>query len=167
MAGLSIFPGERIIGTGYVVPTVALFGLSYWVMRVIMWPGALIEAIVVIPVSFIIFWKFLRVGVWIDGELLIVRNSWETIRVPIDKAILRSGYVDDISEFDRFTGGHANKMRSQVGDAFADRTFLRYRLVIDGEEHEIDAFFGRTPKGQQREAEKLAGLVRTESFNAR
>ena len=28
-----------------------------------------------------------------------------------------------------------------------------------GEEHDIDAFFGRTPKGQMKTAEKLKGFV--------
>ena len=164
MARLSIFDGNKIIGSGVLVPTVAAIVMSYWVFRVIIWPDALIEALVVVPISFVIIWRFLRVGIWVVGNDLVIRNSFETLRAPLDQVTLRKGYVDDISEFDRFTGGQANLMRAKVGDSFADRKFLRHRLVIDGEEHEIDAFFGRTPNGQEREAAKLSEFLETESF---
>ena len=165
MARLSIYRGERIAGRAYGVPIVAALVMGFWVMRVIVWPDAFLEAAVVIPMAFIVLWRFLRIGIWLDGDLLVVRNTWETIRVPVSEATLRAGYVDDISEFDRFTGGYANQMRLRVGDQFADRSFLRHRLVVDGVEHELDAFLGRTPKGQRRVAEALKTRLRFESFS--
>ena len=92
---------------------------------------------------------------WITDGTLVIRNAWETIRVPLDEVDIRAGYVDDISEFDRFTGGQTNKLRREIGDSFAERTFLRHRIVVDGQEEDIDAFFGRTPNGQSKAAVRL------------
>ncbi|MGB5952208.1 MAG: hypothetical protein WBG57_06775 [Ornithinimicrobium sp.] len=73
--------------------------------------------------------------------------------IPLEEVEIRAGYVDDISEFDRFTGGQTLEMRRRVGDQFAERTFLR--IMLDGEEEDIDALLGRTPKSQAKAAEKL------------
>lgn len=159
MGSLSLVGGNRVLGPGLFTPVVAFLLMSYWVVRVIIWPDALIEAVVVIPFGVLIVWRFVRVGVWLDNSELVVRNAWESLRVPLDEVDLRSGYVDDISEFDRFTGGYANQFRSQVGDAFADRTFLRHRLFYEGEEQDIDAFFGRMPKTQIAMADKLVAAI--------
>ena len=159
MGSLSVVGGNRVLGPGAFTPAVAVVLMSDWVYRVIVWPEALIEAIVVVPLGVLIVWRFVRVGVWIDDGDLVIRNAWETLRVPLNEVVLRTGYVDDISEFDRFTGGYANKFRSKVGDSFADRDFLRHRLVYNGEEHDIDAFFGRTPKAQVAQAAKLIQAI--------
>lgn len=136
-------------------PSVAAVIMSFWTLRVIFWPDALIEAVLVVPLGVFVVWRFVRVGVWITDGTLVIRNAWETIRVPLDEVDIRAGYVDDISEFDRFTGGQTNKLRREIGDSFAERTFLRHRIVVDGQEEDIDAFFGRTPNGQSKAAVRL------------
>ncbi len=151
--------GNRVLGPGTLTPSVAFVLMTYWVIRVFVWPDALIEAVVVVPFGALIVWRFIRVGVWIDNGELVIRNAWESLRVAIEDVDLRSGYVDDISEFDRFTGGYANQMRSKVGDTYADRKFLRHRLYYQGEEHDIDAFFGRMPKTQLVMATKLEAAI--------
>lgn len=146
---------NRIIGPALPTLVAGIAFLSYWLLRVVAWPGAVIETAVVFPLAALIVWSFLRVGVWIDGEQLVMRNMWRTHRFPVDGVRLLAGQVDDISDFDRFTGGYANHFRAEVGDSFADRTFLRHCLVADGEQYDIDAMFGRTPRSQRQAADKI------------
>ena len=159
MGNQSIFGDDRIVGPGMFTPAVAMVLMSFWVFRVIIWPDALIEAVVVFPLGILVVWRFIRVGVWVDDGHIVVRNAWDTQRAPMDEAKLVRGYVDDISDFDRFTGGHTNRIRAELGDDFAGRKFLRHRMLIDGEEHDIDAMFGRTPKSQMKAAERLEQLL--------
>ena len=162
---VSFSRGTKLIGAGIFAPVIAGLVMGYYTIRVIVWPDAFFEAAIVVPLAFLVLWRFMRVGVWLKDGQLVSRNAWETIRAPIDEVIVRKGYVDDISEFDRFTGGQANVMRAKAGDSFADRRFLRYRFLIDGEEHEIDAFVGRMPKTQHRLAHRLAKFVPMEEIN--
>lgn len=147
------------MGPGFFTPAAALLVMGYWIYRVIIWPDAFIEAVFVVPIGSIIVWRFVRIGVWIDGGKLVVRNAWECLLLPLDKVELRSGYVDDLSEINRFTGGYTNKFRAKIGDTFAERSFPRHRLYYDGEQTDIDAFFGRTPISQTVAAERLVRAI--------
>ncbi len=149
----------RIIGPGGFLVFSGLAFMGFWLARLIAEPNAGVETIVVLPLSAMIVWRFLRVGVFVDGQDILLRNMWGEERWPAERVQLRGGVVDDISEFDRFTGGHTSQYRARVGDQFATRTFLRHRFFVDGEEHDIDAMYGRVPKSQTKAAEKIRAAL--------
>ena len=156
MANLFIM---RIFGPSKFIVVAASVYLGYWVLRVLAEPEASLEVPVVLAFSAPIIWRLLRVGIWVNEDQVVLKNMWNTVRCRPEEARLVAGHLDELSEFDRFTGGQSRAYRRKLEDYAAEERLLRHRLVIDGKQHEIDAMMGRTPRAQREAAERLRNAL--------
>jgi len=148
----------RILGPSPVIVVTASLYMGYWMARVVAEPNAGIEIPIVIVCSAPIVWRLLRVGVWVNGDSVLLRNMGSTVSGPLAGSRLIAGRLDELSDFDRFTGGESRGYRMRLGDSAAETKLLRHRLKLNGKQHEIDAMMGRTPKGQLKAAERLRAV---------
>ena len=145
-------PSQLVVAVLPALPAFFIYQLATG--RGISWEPAL-GLLIALPVVF----RLLRIGIWVHDDEVVMRNAWKTFRAPIDQVEMLAGMVDvDIAEIDRTTGGHARESRQKAGDEIASRKFLRNRLTIDGEQHEIDAMLGRSSKAQAKAA---ANVIKT------
>ena len=147
-AGFRYLPSRRVIGPSSVIAVGAAVFMLYWIGQLIADPTAGIEIPVVLGFVGPLYARFLCMGIWVGEDQVILRNAWQTIKAPVMKTKVVGGKVDDTSDFDRFTGGMSQHYRDVLGDTSAYDKYLRFRLKMEGKEHELDVMMGRMPKSQ-------------------
>lgn len=146
----------RLLGPSRLIMICAIGLLSFFAYLLISRQGTSFELTAVLILEGLVLYRLIRIGIWVYDDEVILRNAWKTERSPIEHVEMRAAMLDeDIGEIDHITGGHARTARAKAGDEGASRRLLRNRLIIDGEQHEIDAMLGRTREGQAEAAAKV------------
>lgn len=101
-------------------------------------------------------WRALGVGVFLEGDQLVVRNTTKTLRFQLGDVDIQPVVTDSpIDSTDR-EGSDGQPELSKAAEDNKQRVATRYVLTVGEDHHQIDALMGRTATSHER----LAGELR-------
>lgn len=104
-------------------------------------------------------WRTLRLGVYIEGNELVIANIRKAVRVPLDEADVRARVIDPRQEGYSAASAFGYPAIPADPDDNTPRAAKWYELVHGEDRFHIDALMGRWPANHERLALQLRNTI--------